>query len=1389
MFEQTKFKKFTKKTTSVLMVALLSGVFLSSSRFNNNSEVLAIEEVARSDYYEPNDITIISNDTTTLDSGNYKVQNATLSSGLKITPGAVVHLWLEGKNSFIGSKGASITQAGSAGIEVPEDATLYLHGSGNLTAIGGQGFTAYPGHDGFIANYEDIQDPEKTDLYNNTIEAVYVAAGGSNIVSGGYGGCGAGGGGAAIGTAGGIGGNAQGEDGGVPPKCGKVFFLSTGEITLVPGKGGDSAKGGDGRPSSKGGYDHVENLSKIEIQKNFEFGGGGGGGGGGADGAGFGSGGAGGGAGGAGGRVGEKTMCYDIPLTLYLSDYNPRINYYVFAFNGPGGGGGGGGGGKSNKIGGGGGGAGGCATFERTRQYRLNTAGDYGDPATINLYDKNDTTFAEYTKPQNKNFAVGGKGGKSTDGENGETYGENIDLSFESVLNAATDKFLISYNSTSLCGIDSSLLSNNIIKAYIGVGCGGRGGKAGSERIGGKGGADNSHVYGTTFKTLTSPTHYGKVSVLYGKSSPGGSGGKGGDGGEEVISGTAYRTESSKFTSGKTVVDINNTPLIIKKAGDKLIADSSTPADLRKYTWEIDGTSVKTDKPEELPLHASYIGKSIKLISDATDATQDGKISTGHNEVSYTFTINLDDCTLKHTNEYITTTDDDKYVADYTGSKIDPKLEVFYHSIKLVENVHYKVAYPSDEEMTNPGTVTLKIQSNGDPGITGPSDSAKLEFEYTILSKKLQNSNFTMSPQEFEYNASDQKPTVTGRGIEGNTLRPDTDYSVLWPDEEYTSAGDHTFQIKGLNSGGYEESTLDFTYKINPRDISNDTSTKIKVLTKEFDFTGNPITPEIEVTNSYGTLNESVDYEIEWPVDTTSTGEKIFKIHGKGNYKGTLEGSYSINGIDITGFTAFAEPSTFKYNRRPQTPNVTVYKNDGTTQMQEGTEYDITWPEDIINSGDKEIIINGKNATGYKGTITTHYTINPVDVSDIDISISSDKFYYTGSAMAPELTVKYLDEDLVEGTDYITRISNDQISPGEKSITLSFQGNYTGSKTLIYTIQEAKYTCTYGDGLSIDVIDLLNNSLDKNNLNFYISSNNNQLSAEVTSEGVLEVNPSSPVGEYNITVTEQNSESTVHVQITIEKATPIVWIDDKFAIYSGETINIDAPSIEWKNGENLKTNIYYDYYSDETCTSLLTDLPRNVGTYYVKATIEAPNDNYNKTTTDPGLILISKAEQILEGSTYYYGKPGNFIYMDAQSNVATDLLYDTEDENIAQIENNGKITFINEGQTKITAYAPETQNYNDATLEATVEVSRDASASAGSSNISTSNNVSSINQNNDSNPSDKSENNDSNTPTNAADKIWNKILETGDKSFYIIIILSVMIGIAILVLILTKRKK
>ncbi|MDE6659893.1 MAG: hypothetical protein K2K01_07255 [Eubacterium sp.] len=143
--------------------------------------------------------------------------------------------------------------------------------------------------------------------------------------------------------------------------------------------------------------------------------------------------------------------------------------------------------------------------------------------------------------------------------------------------------------------------------------------------------------------------------------------------------------------------------------------------------------------------------------------------------------------------------------------------------------------------------------------------------------------------------------------------------------------------------------------------------------------------------------------------------------------------------------------TSFDYTGTAIKPDVTVKYNSKLLTLN--TDYTISYSKNT-NSGTAIVTIKGIG--DYRGINTASFTINPISADGATVNSIATQ-YYTGKAIKPSPVVKLNGKTLKVNTDYkLSYSSNTKIGTGY--VTITFCGNYTGSKKVSFKITVAKIT-------------------------------------------------------------------------------------------------------------------------------------------------------------------------------------------------------------------------------------------------------------------------------------------------------------------------------------------
>ena len=372
----------------------------------------------------------------------------------------------------------------------------------------------------------------------------------------------------------------------------------------------------------------------------------------------------------------------------------------------------------------------------------------------------------------------------------------------------------------------------------------------------------------------------------------------------------------------------------------------------------------------------------------------------------------------------------------YTGSDIEPEPNVHNGSTKLAIDTDYELGYLNNR---NVGTATAAVTGKGN--YTGSKS-----VTFTISPDNIStDTDFGIDPIEAQtYTGGDIKPAPDV--YDGSTkLAIGTDYEVGYSNNR--NVGTATAAVTG--KGNYTGSKS-VAFTINPDNISTDTDFSIDPIGART-YTGSGIEPEPNVYDGSTKLAKDTDYELSYR-DNRNVGTATVTVTGKGNYTGSKSVLFTISPKDISTDTDFSiDPiaaQTYTGSDIRPTPNV----YGGSTKLAKDTDYELGYSNNRNVGTAAAVTVTGKG--NYTGSRNVAFTINPDDIStDTDFSIASIGVQtYTGSDIQPEPDVYDGSTKLTKGTDYTLGYSSNR-NAGTATVIVTGKGNYTGSKSVHFTIQ------------------------------------------------------------------------------------------------------------------------------------------------------------------------------------------------------------------------------------------------------------------------------------------------------------------------------------------------
>ena len=276
--------------------------------------------------------------------------------------------------------------------------------------------------------------------------------------------------------------------------------------------------------------------------------------------------------------------------------------------------------------------------------------------------------------------------------------------------------------------------------------------------------------------------------------------------------------------------------------------------------------------------------------------------------------------------------------------------------------------------------------------------------------------------------------TVTDSKL-NTTLAEGTDYTLTYSGD-LINVGTVTITIKGV--GNY---TGEFTktYQILPREYTVTTNTDSKV------YDGNPLTAggivnnlvkdetvNLTMTGSQTNVGTSDNtYELNW---TGSAKAKNY-THGKDSIGTLTVTAKSINPDDEkTGITV-TDPKDSKYDGEEHKNKPTVTDTKTKATLKEGTDYELSYSEDVVNAGTVTVTVTGIG--NYEGSFEVTYEITKRHVT---LTSADAEKVYDGSALTNDTVTVGGDKFAKkEGATY--NVTGMQIEKGSSKNTFTYTLN------------------------------------------------------------------------------------------------------------------------------------------------------------------------------------------------------------------------------------------------------------------------------------------------------------------------------------------------------------
>ncbi|MCD8097752.1 MAG: lipase family protein [Lachnospiraceae bacterium] len=381
----------------------------------------------------------------------------------------------------------------------------------------------------------------------------------------------------------------------------------------------------------------------------------------------------------------------------------------------------------------------------------------------------------------------------------------------------------------------------------------------------------------------------------------------------------------------------------------------------------------------------------------------------------------------------------------------------------LKSGTAYTVASYADN--TSVGTdAKVYIAGKGNYTTTEPVEKTFHIYEsaasslYVTVTAPTENSGMVYTGAVIEPTVSVYKNKTDQRN-KTNALTENTDYTVSYANNIDAGSSAQVL-VSGLGTYG---GTKTVTFRIARQSLVGGSVNPYADESSSYTYTGSAISlteTQLSVTDSNDReLILGTDYTVSYR-NNTNAGTAQITVTGKGNYSGSLKGSFTISPLTLTDENTTISVSDVKYTaaigRSGAKPTVTVKVTTDagkTLTLKKNTAYTVSY------SGNKEIGSATVSITG-KGNFGTEEGSEPSEqfciyknaASSLYVVLEDSPYYYSGSQIKPTISV-YTKRGgvLVDESCYTVEYgTNTNIGTGK--IYITGVGDYGGTKTVNFTI-------------------------------------------------------------------------------------------------------------------------------------------------------------------------------------------------------------------------------------------------------------------------------------------------------------------------------------------------
>lgn len=290
-------------------------------------------------------------------------------------------------------------------------------------------------------------------------------------------------------------------------------------------------------------------------------------------------------------------------------------------------------------------------------------------------------------------------------------------------------------------------------------------------------------------------------------------------------------------------------------------------------------------------------------------------------------------------------------------------------------------------------------------------------------------------------------------------------YTVGYPDLLFMAYGPEGSVGEGYDFG-LGTSNIFYTYDPATRSVLRDGQLEISAtkyegnslakaklsVTGSYVYNGQPQVPapgNVKVTLGDATLEYGTDYTFAATdvTNNTDAGNATLTVTGAGAYTGETSTTFTIAKRAVTKVVLDVS-GPLVYSGSAYEPAITLVEAnvEANDMALASTDYDVAYANNV-NAGKAKATVTGKG--NFTGSASAEFVIDPLAITSAQLA-SAGPFAYSGNPITPELVVKADTMTLPESGYYVSY--DDNVNAGSVLATVVGKGNFTGAKTVGFTI-------------------------------------------------------------------------------------------------------------------------------------------------------------------------------------------------------------------------------------------------------------------------------------------------------------------------------------------------